>query len=57
MTQTALRVKKYFGKFTTDPEFKNFRIDYTSKKILYLGDNFRLAASVIPPRYLDIGKI
>ena len=49
-------VIKYFGAFTTNPEFKNFRIDSINKKIFYFGDNKGLAKSIVPNKYLDMGK-
>jgi len=49
-------VIRYFGEFATDPEFKNFRIDSINKKIFYFGDNPGLAKSIVPRKYLDIGK-
>jgi len=52
----AKTVLKYFGKFTTNPEFQNFKVDNTCKKILYLGDNKGLAKSIVPNKYLDMGK-
>ena len=52
----AKTVIKYFGEFTINPEFKNFRIDSLNKKIFYFGDNKGLAKSIVPNKYLDIGK-
>jgi len=49
-------VEKYFGEFSKNQEFRNFRVDYESKKILYSGDNFSLAKSIVPKKYLDICK-
>ena len=49
-------VEKYFGEFSKDQEFNNFSIDYENKKILYFGDNFMLAKSIVPKKYLCIGK-
>ena len=49
-------VEKYFGEFSKNQEFNNFSIDYEKRKILYSGDNFSLAKSIVPKKYLCIGK-
>ena len=49
-------VEKYFGELPKNSEFNNFSIDYQYKKIFYFGDNFMLAKSIVPKKYLCIGK-
>ena len=49
-------VEKYFGEFSKNQEFNNFSIDYENKKILYSGNDIQLAESIVPKKYLCIGK-